>query len=505
MKVSLIIKDSVIDFKIDQCVFLVAKRTYLSLLLFFVLALVSHKGLSQDITAEKGSFGVDKGHNIIVWHANKIDSLFTKKDEATRLNFDKQYTILEPQKRLSPNTPYRISDGEQNYSLYLTKLPIVHIGIDTLHINGRKKILGTFTYFNEGGYIQNIMGVRHRGNLSLTFPKKSYDIEFWSDSTGRENKDLQFNGLRKDDDWILDGLYNEPLRLRSYVAVQIWQAIHQPYYLDREPEAKSGFDFRFVEVFKNEEYIGLYALSESIDRKQLGLRKNDNDNILGELFKAESYKDATYFKEAPEYNNLFPHWSGFRMEYPLLDYRAHWNDLAKLVNLVATAPKKDFVENIEGQIKINNVMDYYLFVNLLRATDNLGKNYYLGRYDEHEPYFIIPWDLDGVLGTILDGKRISTTNDLLSNNLFDRLLSVDPNGFKTNMKQRWLALRKEALSDTNINERITKRYDLFVTSKIYEREGLVWPRDFAVENHYEYLKTWLDNRLKFLDNHFKNL
>ena len=64
------------------------------------------------------------------------------------------------------------------------------------------------------------MGIRQRGNLSLRFPKKSYDIEFWNDTISKEKKDLKFEGLRDDDDLILDALYNEPLKVR----VMDWNA-----------------------------------------------------------------------------------------------------------------------------------------------------------------------------------------------------------------------------------------------------------------------------------------
>lgn len=43
--------------------------------------------------------------------------------------------------------------------------------MDTLKINSDQKIAGQFTYFNTGEYIESTMGVRHRGNLSLGFPK----------------------------------------------------------------------------------------------------------------------------------------------------------------------------------------------------------------------------------------------------------------------------------------------------------------------------------------------
>ncbi|MBT8183413.1 MAG: CotH kinase family protein, partial [Eudoraea sp.] len=334
---------------------------------------------------------------------------------------------------------------------------------------------------------------------------KSYDLEFWTDSLSRNSKDLKFKGLRNDDDWILDGIYNEPLRLRSYFALKLWHSIHKPHYQLNEPKAKSTIDLVFAEVFKNSQYRGVYTFSESVDAKLLKLKENNDKQINGELFKASSYEGAPAFKKAPEYNNVFPHWAGFEMEYPIEDYRSHWDDLARLVNLVVNGSDEEFELKIGKVVNIENAIDYYLFVNLLRATDNLGKNYYIAKYDSQQPYFFIPWDLDGVMGIIQDGKRIATTDDILSNGLFDRLLKINPDGYKEQLKSRWNALRKEDFSNSSLFGSIDKIYNKFDSKNIYNRERQVWPNQLPKEAHYEYLKNWLTNRLIYLDTHFEKL
>ena len=459
----------------------------------------------QEIVAEKGSFGIDDTHKIVVWHVNDIDSLVSTNNTIAHLKFNHAFGVVDRSTPISYSNSIAISKGKVDYTLFITKLPIVHITTDSTTINDNSKVLGHFTYFNDDRYVQSVMGIRHRGNLSLTFPKKSFDIEFWTDSISKHSKDIKFKDLRLDDDWILDGLYNEPLRLRSFVAAKLWSKIHQPYYRAQEPQAKSGFDMKFVEVFKNQKYYGVYALSESVDRKQLKLKEYRDKIVLGELFKAESYDGAPSFKKAPPYNNLFPHWGGFQMRYPLIDYRAHWNDLAKLTQLVVNGTNKEFASKIDEQLHIANTIDYYLLVNLLRATDNLGKNYFIGRYDKEEPYFFIPWDLDGVFGTIQDGRRIATTDDILSNGLFDRLLKVNSNGYKSKVKSRWKILREAEFSDEALSKRIANLYKKFSTERIFERENLVWPSSITPENHYGYLKNWLNERLTYLDSHFENL
>lgn len=480
-----------------------AKMRYrygLTPLLFFLQISV----YAQTVSAPEGSYAMDRNKRLIVWHESKLDSIVQNHAQVEQIAFKSTYA-LEETGALSYQKKHRVGANGESFTLYISRLPLIQIELDTL-LNSDTKVLGKYGFYGNKRWVKNGVGIEYRGNLSLSFPKKTYDLEFWNDSIPQQSRDLQFGNLRTDDDWILDGLYNEPLRLRSYVASVLWNAMHTPHYLARQPTAKSGADMVLVEVFINGEYQGIYTLSESIDRKLLALKKSEGQRVRGELFKASAYEGGPSFRKAPTFNNLFPHWAGFEMEYPLLDYRAHWDDLARLVDLVVTGTKADFVGSVGQYLNLDNAIDYFLFVNLLRATDNLGKNYYLARYDADSAYFFVPWDLDGVLGTIQDGKRIPTTDDILSNGLFDRLLQTDPDQFRKKVKQRWFQLRQDLFEETRLLRRIQDIYDQLDREGIYEREFGVWdPGENAVAEDYAYLQAWLEKRIAFLDTYFNAL
>jgi hypothetical protein len=477
-------------------------------LLIACTLLYSLTGCAQEITAEKGSYGIDIKNKIIVWHQKNLDSIVSKNKKISSIQFDDNFKLKDASNHLSYTQGIGVENGE-DYVLYISKIPLIHITIDTSAITSDAKIAGHFTYFNNGEFIESTMGVRHRGNLSLGFPKKSYDLEFWTDGKTKEKKDVKFKGMRSDDDWILDGMYNEPLRLRSFMATNLWTEIYKPYYLEKEPKAKSGFEVKYAEVFRNNEYFGIYQFSESVDRKQLKLKKNEGNTINGRLYKANSYNGGPDFSRSPsKYNNLFPHWNGWKTEYPFINYSSDFGDLSQFTNLVVNATNESFAKNIEKEVYIPNVIDYYLFVNTMRATDNLGKNYYLGKYNKEEPYFFVAWDLDGVLGIIQDGKRERITNSVLGNGLFNRLLEVNPNAYKAKVKARWIALRATAFSNEALQSKIDKIYTKFTEEKVYEREQLVWQNKLNEDSnleHYNYLKLFLEDRLLFLDDHFKDL
>ncbi|WP_027395114.1 CotH kinase family protein [Aquimarina latercula] len=472
-------------------------------LLFSCLSLVCAQETTT-IIAKKGSFGIDKKNKIIVWNFKVNDSTKQVHKAYTQIIFDKDCKRTVLTDSLSYKNRFSIDHNNETYTLYISKLPIVSIRIKD-SITDIPKKPSKFQYASNKKNIDTLAGIELRGNLSLTFPKKSYDLEFWKDASTKVPFRIKLPKLGTNDDWILDGLYNEPLRLRSYVGLKLWLSIHKSHYTDKEPKAKSGADLRFVEVFLNSEYQGLYVLSQQVDRDLLKLKRFENNVIKGELFKATSYEGAPAYKKVPPFKNLFPHWGGYQMKYPVIDYKGHWDDLHSFTDFVINSSSADFNNGIEKRFDIPNAIDYFLLVNLLRATDNLGKNMFVARYDQNTPYFNVPWDLDGVLGTIQDGKRIPTTDDILSNGLFDRLLAENPAEYKSKLKYRWTELRKNQFSTDSLLATINQTYKRLKKNKIYERENLVWPSKISYKDHLEYIREWLIKRLAYLDTYFNDL
>ncbi|WP_378175566.1 CotH kinase family protein [Aquimarina sp. SS2-1] len=455
------------------------------------------------INVEKEYYGIDKTHKLIVWNTD-ISKYENADFNTIEVSFDSSVTFKEEVNNLSYTTSFQVEYQNEIFKLYLTELPLIKIKTSK-QIKDDPKVAANFSYAELDTIKTALTGIEYRGNISLKFPKKSYDLEFWDDPKDKTSRDMQFGKLRNDDDWILDGLYNEPLRLRSYFCNKLWLSIHQPKYLDQEKNAKSGIDLMYTEVFIDDNYVGIYALTEQVDRKLLQLKKYKKKMVYGELFKAASYEGAPSYKSVPKYNNIFPHWAGYEMEYPFVNYKSHWKDIYKFTKFVIKSKDETFKKKIAKKFYLDNAIDYFLFVNLIRATDNLGKNFYVARYNKKEPYFNVPWDLDGVLGTIQDGKKIPTTDDILSNGLFDRLLEVNPDNYRQRLKDRWFSLRETALSNQQLFDNLRKRYLYFDEYKLYEREILVWQADQSMSEHFKYLESWLAKRLIFLDAYFKKL
>ena len=145
-------------------------------------------------------------------------------------------------------------------------------------------------------------------------------------------------------------------------------------------------------------------MSEQIDRVQLKLKKNTDTEIRGELYKGYTWDDAVLFNNpdaTPNNNSLT--WSGYEYRYPteIVD----WSNAEELINFVANSTNEEFTADIGNRFDIENLIDYFILLNLARILDNRGKNIYLCRYDKDEPYFFAPWDLDGSWGLLWNGNQ----------------------------------------------------------------------------------------------------
>ena len=455
---------------------------------------------NDPFTVEEHLYQIDHKQKLIVINQNteQINAQWTK--PKTSVILDEQYFFLPLVHNIEIGVSYEVANADEiRYTLCFSQLPLV--SISTSHeIVDEPRVPAEFMLSeSNGNTFHSTIGIEFRGGWSQSYPKKSFRIEFWKNNESQEIKDVSLLGMRNDDDWNLQALYNEPLRIRNKTSNELWKLFHTIYYHKQEREAVNGIEMEYVELFLNGEYRGIYALSERVDRKQLQLKKYDYE-IRGELYKGVSWGAPT-FTSLPDFNNNDAYWEGFEYIYP--EEETDWINLYGLVDFVVNATNHYFFPTYQTIFEINNAVDYFIFLNLSRATDNTGKNIYIARYDQGEPYFYIPWDLDGVFGTMWRGDKDNKTDDILSNGLYDRLISdCSENGFHSRLTNRWNTLRRNQLTRENIIGLFRKNVHYLAENGIYEREEKAWDQYKMDEEHLEYLSEWLTARLSFLDEAF---
>ena len=340
--------------------------------------------------------------------------------------------------------------------------------------------------------------------------KRNYKIKF--------SEDHSFFGLRNDNNWILDAGQADVFRLRNRIATELWNDFAtKPYYINQEPKALSGVRGQVVEVYLNEEYRGIYCLTECMDRKQMKLKKYDKDGTIhGVLWKSTGFGSSGFNVVPDGYDNSQLMMDVFEAKYPEpgddlpeTDYSILWN----AINFVVNSTDEEFSEHVNEYFDIPVIIDYYLFVNVLSALDNEGKNMYWAVYDQQNDKKITPaiWDLDLTVGSkyldyYSDGFSSPEFGKLNVLNIITRLEKNNVDNFNEKVLERYYSLRKTFFSNENLISRYKKYYDLLKLSGAAEREENKWSGDSDVnnmiinyDNEMTYITHWITCHMQYLD------
>ena len=262
-------------------------------------------------------------------------------------------------------------------------------------------------------------------------------ISLWENVNGLGTRKEKLFNLRNDDDWHLDAMHFDPSKSRNLVGMKIWGEFVRAEHLIEE-EALLTQRGVLVEVFFNNNYLGIYSFNEQIDRKQLGLKKSG-----GILYKSEDWTEETTLQGISIEPDNSLSWGGYELKYPEDLNVLHWEPLYEFIHFVAYSNDTLFNDSINSFIDIENVIDYFIFINLVQGNDNTGKNMYICRYDENHPLFFIPWDLDRTFGWY--------DKTILANRLFMRLYDLYSISFKLKVKDRWSELNQNNLQQNIMN------------------------------------------------------
>ncbi|PZU87827.1 MAG: hypothetical protein DI529_06570 [Chryseobacterium sp.] len=469
-----------------------------------ILIFLSSYFSASTIKLPKDNYRIDEEKRIIICNTDITKLQFDEQPIILKIN-DVDFKVADNITTLKVGLRYTIVASDAyyiRYSIYFTRLPLLYIDTN-FEISDSPKVLSRINIVENNGKItESNAGIEYRGATSQAFPKKSFEIEFWNDTTGNDTKDITLFDLREDKDWNIQAMYNETLKINSFTAWKIWDNISELYYKEAEPKGKTGIGMRYTEVFVNQSYKGLYAITEKIDRKQLKLKKNTETEIRGELYKGDTYDVTTYY-ELPAFDNTSETWGGFEYKYPK-DLR-DWTNLYNLHNFVINSDNDTFYSQYKEKYDSNNIIDYFIFMNLLRAIDNTGKNIYTARYNKNEKYFFIPWDLDGVFGRIWDSSIQYETEDLQINGLFSRLYNdTREDGFRLDLKNRWTELRNSSITVDKIMQILIDNFNYLKDNGALERDQIA-NSGSTISSEYEefaYIQEWLTKRIDYLDKTF---
>ncbi|MGF7140021.1 CotH kinase family protein [Roseimarinus sediminis] len=409
-----------------------------------------------------------------------------------------------------------------------SNLPILHIDTRGKSIPDEPKLMVRIKVIDHPGGGNQLYdtiyaydawaGIEIRGSSSQMFEKKNYGLET-RDEAGN-NLNVSLLGMPEENDWMLHGPYSDKSLMRNALAYHLGNGTGR--WAPRT---------RYCELYINDDYRGIYVLTERIkrDKNRLDLATIQPEDIEGDelsggyILKVDRpdpgawispYKGRTGRQNVPisyvdpEYEELLP----VQREY-IKKFVTDFEHALHGPNF------KDPEKGYRPYVDINSFADYFIINELSRNLDAYRVSNYFHKTKDSKGGKIVMgpfWDYNLGFGNgdfyaagytkgwVVDGVGAADAMEITF--WWDRLRE-DPY-FEGHVKKRWNELREEVLSLEQINAFIDSStiYLAEAKDRNFERWNIlasyVWPNFYvggSYPNEISFLKSWISNRIIWMD------
>ena len=400
--------------------------------------------------------------------------------------------------------------------LNASSLPIINLTLDSALVNSDSFSDGFIEVAQYGETdFKAQCSVRYRGSIALNYNKKNYSVKLL-DEDG-DDYDYNMLGIRKDNSWILDGMQADRLRMANKTCFDVWNSMSRTPY-ETDYEERNGIICKFVELYVNGWYGGLYCLSDKVDRKLLGLKKALSYDGIN-IYKGVMYKctclgttSARYLTSYRNASMTGTQWNSWELDYPS-DYPSEeaWGYLKDLIDEFQDLDEDSFLEIYGNRFFDYNLVDYVTLLNGLHVEDCAYKNSFLSirNVNDSVKFLVTPWDMDFSLG-YMGSWHYTYNRDIyfLEDRMpYNYLFALESGEFKERMRDRWKELRVGLLHPDSLSERMRGYASEIVESGAWNREYDKWGSDSSY--YYIPLKSsiyeQLDEMEKWYSSHYANL
>ncbi len=439
-------------------------------------------------------------------------------DESLEIYWIDDLQFDEIKESIASNLEFRVLliDDAQYYigKIKITTLPIIHLNTPTTPEQwGWEKYDGEVTVIDPDshesgryGYDTYFMEYKYRGANSQYYPKKSYTVDL-KDEVG-ENYDAQLLGLRNDDDWALTALYSDTTKVRETIIMDLLSQVRkegEALYLHPQ-------DTEFCELFINNEYIGIYQLTEPLDEKQADL---DKENDLYYKFIGGEMPTADQILSTENYENLYNISSIEIKNFDFTLAEQKWDPIIEFLDLFSfneATQKEVTLDEVSSLMNLQNIIDNDIFIYIFGLFDNDPKNMFVSAIQQNEKtyrYEYILYDLNYSFGDeYINDEDMAFTQSVDSTYRKDPYMSsilINDPEYCELFIERYNELRETVLSEENIILTINKHMERLHESGAYYRDYEKWEMELDLQNEYDRMVMFALERIEYLDQYVIDL
>jgi hypothetical protein len=407
-----------------------------------------------------------------------------------------------------------------------SNLPLVVINTNGQTINDSPKITADLGIIWNGPGKRNALtdplnnyngkiGIEVRGSSSQMFPKKSYGFETKSDDLLSADDSLL--GMPKENDWILYAPYTDKTMIRDVLTYTLDASLG--HYSPR---------CRFVELFLNGRYDGVYVLMEKIkrDKNRVDIAKltatdNSGEDLTGGyIIKIDKTTGAAYDGWTSDYFNTAGK-TYYQYDYPKApeitrEQKTYIQTWVRNMETALYLGKYTGTGNYHEYLNDSSFIDFMIINELAKNVDGYRLSSYLYKGKNKLMNCGPIWDFNLGYGNADYADAWYTSGFEYQVNLgsdnwqipfwWNKLMQDQ--AYVKKLINRWIELRVKELS----NQRITFVTDSLTNliSEAQERNYMRWPimgvkvwPNYYVGSNYNmevnWMKDWIDKRLTFID------
>ncbi|WP_339288230.1 CotH kinase family protein [Ureibacillus sp. FSL K6-0786] len=382
--------------------------------------------------------------------------------------------------------------------------------------NGEAEIETTITLYEAHAEPIKFTGMIHyRGHSSRFFNKKSYDVAIVDQN--KNKLDISLLGMEADNNWVLHGPYLDRSLIRNYVAMNLAGEM-MPY----------APDVRFVELFVDDRYEGLYVLMEKVSKGEGRVpiaTPERNSHQTGYIVNVDRIKkmDVILNDFLMDTYKVYP--SGVELIYPNeaqyseARYQFVNQDFSYIAHCIYQIPFAHGEKEYRKLINVQAFYDYFIINELFRNVDaGLYSTYF---YRELGGKLTpVVWDFNNALDNYQSIPFDETDFSLTHSMFYEQLLKDED--FVDGLIRRYRYLRQTTLSTERIHryivetveflgdaiERNNYRWSEMYDLNRYDRFNYLSPAERNVMSHseaIEQMKDYIEERGEWLDENIEVL
>lgn len=382
-------------------------------------------------------------------------------------------------------------------TIRLTNLPLVNIETDAdISDNETNSV---FKYINPSNLDEVVTynsKIKIRGATTRWYDKKSYKVEMYDTDYDKE-KNVNISNFYYGSSFILDAMYRDNSKIRNVLATELWNNISDDFTnIDVYSE--------YVEVFINGKYVGLYAFTEPINRKNLNLNKSTlNDTSV--VIKSNDW--TTPDKYSSYKNILDDKYLDYELKYPNDEelFNESWEAIITKLSKYYNADVKDY-KLIDEVFNINNYIDMVLFNSFTNNEDNkLTKNNYFYIKNLNDKVHVQPWDMEFCFGLRYSNQNSYNFEKVLDDydDIKFEIKNKDSDKINNLLINKYWNFRRNVLNEKYLDE-LLDEYLNDLNKGAAKRDSELWI-DYDIEEEIEDIRTWLHKRLNYYDNYIRGL